>query len=203
MAVLKVFLELFWTFFKIGLFTFGGGYAMIPMITDEVIAHGWLDMETVVDFIAVSESTPGPFAANIATFVGNRVGAALGNPAWGILGAACTTLGVVLPSFIIILIVSKFFYSIKDNKYVSGALSGVHPAAMGLIAAAAASILLKNIFPGGEYTLSGFDWISLVTTAALFVLSRLKMGKKKKPVSPLIIIGIGAVVGIVVYGVIL
>ena len=130
MAVLKVFLELFWTFFKIGLFTFGGGYAMIPMITDEVIAHGWLDMETVVDFIAVSESTPGPFAANIATFVGNRVGASLGNPAWGILGAACTTLGVVLPSYIIILIVSKFFYSIKDNKYVSGALSGAMPSGL-------------------------------------------------------------------------
>ncbi|MBR4941708.1 MAG: chromate transporter [Clostridia bacterium] len=198
-----IFLELFWTFFKIGLFTFGGGYAMIPMITDEVVAHGWLDMETVVDFIAVSESTPGPFAANIATFVGNKVGSEFGGPFMGVLGAACTTFGVVLPSYIIILIVSKFFYSIKDNKFVSGALSGVHPAAMGLIAAAAASILLKNVFPGGEYVMSGLDWVSLVTTGSLFALSRFKMGKKKKPLSPLILIGIGAVVGIVVYGIIL
>ena len=198
-----IFLELFWTFFKIGLFTFGGGYAMIPMITDEVISHGWLDMETVVDFIAVSESTPGPFAANIATFVGNKVGTDVGGPFVGCLGAACTTLGVVLPSYIIILIVSKFFYSVKDNKYVSGALSGVHPAAMGLIAAAAASILLKNIFPAGEYVFSGLDWISLGTTAGIFVLSRIKMGKKKKPVSPLILIGLGAVVGLIVYGIIL
>ena len=141
-----IYLELFLTFLMIGTFTFGGGYAMLPLIQEEVAAKGWVDSASLVDFVAVSESTPGPFAANIATFVGNRVGAALGNPAWGILGAACTTLGVVLPSFIIILIVSKFFYSIKDNKYVSGALSGVHPAAMGLIAAAAASILLKNIF---------------------------------------------------------
>ena len=198
-----IFLELFWTFFKIGLFTFGGGYAMIPMITDEVIAHGWLDMETVVDFIAVSESTPGPFAANIATFVGNKVGSEFGGPFLGILGAACTTLGVVLPSYIIILLVSEFFYSVKENRFVSGALSGVHPAAMGLIAAAAASILLKNIFPSGEYALSGMDWVSLGTTAGVFVLSRFKLGKKKKPVSPLILIGIGAVVGLLVYGVIL
>ncbi len=197
------FLKLFWTFFKIGLFTFGGGYAMIPMITDEVVANNWVDMETVVDFIAVSESTPGPFAVNIATFVGCKVGNELGGPFLGALGAACTTLGVILPSYIIILIVSKFFYSVKDNRFVSGALSGIHPAVIGLIGAAAASILLKNVLPSGTWALSELDWVSLLTTAGLLGLSRIKFGAKKKPLNPLIIIGLGALVGIVVYGVIL
>ena len=92
---------LFYNFFKIGLFTIGGGYAMIPMITEVVVEHGWLDVETVVDFIAVAESTPGPFAINIATFVGNHMG--------GLPGGILATLGVVLPSFLIILLIAKWF----------------------------------------------------------------------------------------------
>ena len=91
--------ELFYNFFKIGLFTFGGGYAMIPMITEVVVEKGWLDLHSVVDFIAVSESTPGPFAINIATFVGSHMG--------GFPGAVLATLGVVLPSFLMILVVAK------------------------------------------------------------------------------------------------
>ena len=96
-----ILLELFLTFFKIGMFTIGGGYAMLPLIQADVIAHGWMPEEQIVNFIAVSESTPGPFAINISTYVGSQVG--------GILGAVCATLGVVLPSFIIILIVARIF----------------------------------------------------------------------------------------------
>ena len=99
------FLQLFFTFVKIGLFTIGGGYAMIPLIQSEVIAHEWLAQQQLVDFIAVSESTPGPFAINIATFVGMQT--------YGILGALATTIGVVLPSFVIILIIAKFFLSFR------------------------------------------------------------------------------------------
>ena len=94
-----IFLELFWVFFLIGAFTFGGGYAMLPLMQAEVTAKGWISNEAVVNFIAVSESTPGPFAINMATYVGSEMG--------GVLGAACATLGVVLPSFVIILIVAK------------------------------------------------------------------------------------------------
>ena len=96
-----IFLELFWTFFKIGAFTFGGGYAMLPLIQESVSAKGWLAMEELVDFVAVSESTPGPFAINIATYVGMETG--------GVFGAVCATLGVVMPSFIVILIVARFY----------------------------------------------------------------------------------------------
>ena len=96
-----IFWELFITFFKIGLFTFGGGYAMLPLIQEEVIAHNWIPMEDLINFIAVSESTPGPFAINMATYIGTQMG--------GLLGGVCATLGVVLPSFIIILIVALSF----------------------------------------------------------------------------------------------
>ena len=87
-----IYLTLFLTFLKVGAFTFGGGYAMLPLIQDEVASHGWMEMEQLVNFIAVSESTPGPFAVNISTYIGSQLG--------GLFGAFCATLGVVTPSFL-------------------------------------------------------------------------------------------------------
>ncbi len=110
-----IYLTLFWTFFKIGLFTFGGGYAMIPLIQSEVLAHKWMALEDLINFIAVSESTPGPFAINISTYIGAEMG--------GFFGSVCATLGVVLPSFVIILIVAKIYDKFKESKLVSGAMS--------------------------------------------------------------------------------
>ena len=101
-----IFLELFWTFFKLGALTFGGGYAMIPILTDEVLAHGWLTSEQILNFIAVAESTPGPIAINMATFIGASQGGLPGTIA-SFFGAFCATLGVVLPSFFVILLKSN------------------------------------------------------------------------------------------------
>ena len=103
-------LVLLLTFFKIGLFTFGGGYAMLPLITEEVLKNNWLTPEQIVDFVAVSESTPGPFAINIATYVGMET--------VGFLGAICATVGVVLPSFIVILAIAGFYEKFKTNRIV-------------------------------------------------------------------------------------
>ena len=146
-----IFLELFWTFFQIGLFTFGGGYAMIPLIQDAVLSHGWLTDEALINFIAISESTPGPFAVNIATYVGTEMGVAAGGiGTWGgFLGGMCATLGVVLPSFIIILIVAKCYEKFKTNRLVKGAMSGLKPAVIGLIGAAVLSIGQTVFFPNG------------------------------------------------------
>lgn len=107
-----IFLELFLTFFKIGAFTFGGGYAMLPLIQSEVISNGWLDKEAILDFVAVAESTPGPFAINIATYIGSEMG--------GLFGAFCATLGVVLPSFVIILIVAPVLYGVSQKPFGRG-----------------------------------------------------------------------------------
>lgn len=115
-----IYLELFWTFFKIGAFTFGGGYAMLPLIQAEVESHGWMASADLVNFVAVSESTPGPFAVNISTYVGTELA--------GIPGGIFATLGVVLPSFLIILLVARCFEAFRNSRIVSGCMAGLKPA---------------------------------------------------------------------------
>lgn len=123
---LKSCMELFWTFFKIGAFTFGGGYAMIPLIRTEVVEKKeWLTKEDIVDIIAVAESTPGPLAINSATFVGYQAG--------GILGAACATVGVMIPSFFIILIISNFLRQFERFQPVAYAFWGIRIGVLSLI----------------------------------------------------------------------
>ncbi|MFA7724622.1 MAG: chromate transporter [Candidatus Izemoplasmatales bacterium] len=115
---MSVLLRLFWAFLKIGILTFGGGYAMIPLIQEEAIANGWMTSSSLslVDYIAISESTPGPFAINIATFIGMNEA--------GILGAIMATLGVVLPSFIILMFVARFFARFSSNLMVKSVMKG-------------------------------------------------------------------------------
>ena len=173
-------LSLFWTFFKIGTFTFGGGYAMLPLIQAEVIANGWLDAAEVVNFIAVSESTPGPFAVNMATFVGTRMA--------GIPGSLCATLGVVLPSFIIILIVAKCFQKFKESRVIRGVMSGLRPAVVGLIGSARISVGQTVFFPEGVSFGAGF-FLSL----SIFLLCAVLAFKKTHPI---LVILISAALGI-------
>ena len=188
-----IFLELFWTFFKIGLFTFGGGYAMIPLIQDAVLEKGWLVEEQIINFIAVSESTPGPFAINMATYVGAEVAGATGVFA-GVLGAACATLGVVLPSFVIILLVARCFEKFRDHKVVKGCMSGLKPAVVGLIAAALLSIGQTVLFPNGlSWTV--FSEAPIYITLAIFAVMCVLAFKK---VHPIVIILISAAIGIIV-----
>ncbi|MDI3537646.1 MAG: chromate transporter [Eubacteriaceae bacterium] len=144
-----IYINLFITFFKIGLFTIGGGYAMIPLIQQEVLGNDWLTMTEFVNFLAVAESTPGPFAVNIATFIGMELG--------GIFGAIVTTTAVVLPSLIIIVLIAKLFTGFQDNKWVKGALYGIRPVVIALIASAVVSLMLKGLF------LEGADMTSLQT----------------------------------------
>lgn len=182
-------LQLFIAFFKIGLFTFGGGYAMIPLITNEVTAKGWMETSEIVNFIAVSESTPGSLGINISTYVGYEVA--------GLLGAFIATLGVVLPSFIVILIVAKCFEKFKASKTVSGCMSGLKPAVIGLIASSVISVGKTAFFPESLYpngaSLSVFTdvafYISLASFAVMLVLSLKKL-------HPILIICLSAAVGI-------
>ena len=175
-----ILLELFWTFFKIGAFTFGGGYAMLPLIQAEVAAHGWMDAEELINFVAVSESTPGPFAVNISTFVGLRL--------VGIPGAICATLGVALPSFVIILIVAKCFQRFKNSALVQGCMSGLRPAVVGLIATALLSVGQTVFFPDGIAFGAAF-FVSL----GVFLLSAVLAFKKLHPIW---IIVISAAIGV-------
>ncbi len=181
-----IYLMLFLTFFKIGAFTFGGGYAMLPLMQEAVLESGWLTLEEIVNFIAVSESTPGPFAINMATYVGMMAEGA------GILGSVCATLGVVLPSFIIILIVARVFEKFKTNKIVKGCMSGLKPAVIGLIAAAIMSIG-KTVFFENGISLNVFKGVEFYISFILFIAMTYLAFKKLHPIW---IICISAVVGI-------
>ena len=178
------YLTLFLSFLKIGALTFGGGYAMLPMIREAVASHGWLSDELLVDFIAVSESTPGPFAVNIATFVGSRVG--------GVFGAVCATGGVVLPSFVVILIVAKLFAAFRESRIVKGCMEGLKPAVVGLIAAALLSVAATVLFPGGA-SAAVFSDASFYFSVAVFALCAVLAFKK---IHPIAVIGIAAVLGL-------
>jgi len=181
---LPIYLELFLTFFKIGLFTFGGGYAMLPLIQKEVLAHGWMEIEEIINFIAVSESTPGPFAINCATYVGIETG--------GVLGAVCATLGVVFPSFIVILCVARFYKKFKESKIVSSVMTGLRPAVIGLIGSALVSMILTVFLPNG-FDFGGIVISDLLVSLAIAVVMTILVFKK---VHPIIIIALSAAAGI-------
>ena len=175
-----IYFELFYTFFLIGAFTFGGGYAMLPLMQSQVTAKGWVDEQKIVDFIAVSESTPGPFAVNMATYVGAEMG--------GIWGSACATLGVVLPSFAVILVVAKCYDKFRNSSAVKGCMSGLKPAVVGLIASAIVSVGADVFFSAGMF-FSSTLWLSLAIFAVMLVLAFKKM-------HPIIIIVLSAVIGV-------
>lgn len=179
-----ILLHLFLTFFKIGAFTFGGGYAMLPLIQADVLANGWMTQEELVNFIAVSESTPGPFAVNISTYIGSELG--------GVLGAAVATTGVVLPSFLIILVVARFFEKFKTNRIVSGCMSGLKPAVIGLIGGAVISIG-KTVFFPNAVSLQVFSDIKTYISLGIFALMTVLAFRK---VHPILIIVISAAIGI-------
>lgn len=188
--------ELFYTFFLIGLFTFGGGYAMIPMITNEAISKGWMTSDTLTNYIAISEATPGPFAINIATAIGNTV--------CGPLGALAATIGVVLPSFIIILLIAWVFNKILNNRYVKAALKGVQPTVLALILSTALVFLIKALFFSGNAITTNvndiyFDKKVLSILLILFGLNYIFKFKQKKNLSPLLILLLAAVLGILVF----
>lgn len=189
---MNIFLDLFLTFFKIGAFTFGGGYAMLPLMQEEVVNHKWMPLEDVVNFIAVSESTPGPFAINMATYVGSEVGGAFGL-AGSIFGSFCATFGVVLPSFVVILIVAKCFERFKNSKVVSGCMTGLKPAVVGLIGSAIISVLLTVFIPNG-FSTDIFTNASFYVSLVIFALCTVLAFKK---VHPIIIIVLAAALGIV------
>ena len=139
----NMYLQLFWVFFKLGLFTIGGGMAMIPLIQGIVVDQKkWMSQEEAVDCIAVSQGLPGVIAINMATYIGQRKK--------GLLGSICATVGVILPSYIVIILVVKLLHGIGDNHYVNGALVGIKAAATGLIAYSAYKVgkqVLKGVFP--------------------------------------------------------
>lgn len=181
-------LELFLVFLKVGLISFGGGYAGIPLIRETVLSHGWMTDDAVSYFVAVSESTPGPIMVNAATYVGSIRG--------GFFGAILATIGVILPSFLIILLVCVVLKHFLENKAFQGILNGIKPSIAGVILATGIVMLIKNIFVDGA-----FDFIAVIIAVILTAIILLCKKYKQKKISPIATIGIAALLGAVLYGI--
>lgn len=189
-----IYFELFLTFLQIGAFSFGGGYGMISLIREKVLMHGWLTEEEMLNMIAVAESTPGPIAINMATFVGSSQG--------GFLGAILATLGVILPSFIIILIIATLIRNFMKYAGVKAFLSGIRPCVVGLILATAIMMFMSTAigFSGIGDALA-IDFKSIIIFAILILISIVaKLAFKKKP-TPILMILISAGLGMLMYSI--
>ena len=183
-----IYLELFWSFFQIGLFSIGGGYAAMPLIQEQVVdLHPWLTMTQFADIITIAEMTPGPIAINSATFVGIQV--------CGLPGAIVATLGCIFPSCIIVMTLAYIYYRFRGLYIVQGVLAGLRPAVIAMIASAGLSLLIMSVY--GQRTLpenlAGIDVIGVVIFAAGFFVLR-----KWKP-NPLWVMAGSGVAGVLLY----
>lgn len=186
-----IYLDLFLGFLRVGCFAFGGAYGAIPLIRDVVLSYGWLTDETLTYMIAVSESTPGPIMVNLATYVGSSQA--------GALGAALATSAVVLPSFLVILLVTIALKDILKNKYVQAVLRGLKPCIIGIILATGLYMTINNCIP-----LANKGPIEAKAIAITAILAAVTFGAKpliRKAISPITLILIAAGLGIVMYGV--
>jgi chromate transporter len=177
-----IYWQLAWVFFQTGLFSVGGGYAMLPLIQGHMGQLGWMTAAEVADVAAISQMTPGPFAVNAATFVGMRLA--------GVPGACAATLGVILPSLLIVPVVARFFAAFQRKAAVQGALYGMRPAVAGLIASAAWNIGAEALARAG----GGADLLGAMLAAAAFA----AVTQTKVKISPIAVIGLAAAAGIII-----
>lgn len=183
-----IYLNLFISFLKVGLFSFGGAYGAIPLIRDEVLARGWLDAEALSYMIAVSESTPGPIMVNMATYVGSTQA--------GILGSLIATTAVVLPAFLIIIVLMALLKTAIKKPSVKALMQGLKPCVMGIILATGIYMAITSCIEGKVINMKALI-ITAILVAAKIAYSLLR----KKKLSPILLIIISALSGIVVYGI--
>lgn len=185
-----IYLDLFLGFLQVGLFAFGGAFGAIPLIRDVVLSYGWLGDDMITYMIAVSESTPGPIMINLATYVGASQG--------GLIGALIAVFAVILPSFVLILLIMILLKGYLTNPYVQAVLRGLKPCVIGIILATGCYMILRNCSgPGGK---TNADVTFIVLTAVLGVVYFGSRKIMKKGLSPIGLIGLSAVVGIITYG---
>lgn len=186
-----IYLDLFLGFLKVGCFAFGGAYGAIPLIRDVVMSYGWLSDEMLTYMIAVSESTPGPIMVNLATYIGSKQA--------GFPGAAVATLAVVLPSFLIILLVTALLKTALKNEYVQAVLRGLKPCVTGIVLATGIYMILGNCF--GTITARKVNIQAIIITVLLVASMFGCKHFAKKKLSPMLLIVISAATGMLVFGI--
>ena len=183
-----IYLKLFWDFFKVSCFTFGGAYGAIPLIRDMVMGNGWISEERLSYMIAISESTPGPIMVNMATYIGNDQA--------GFWGSLLATVGVVLPAYLVIMLVIGILKNVIHNKYVQAVLRGLKPCVVGVVLGTGSYMVISNALPGDPFDLQG-----LLVTAGLGAALWLWPKLTEKKLSPIALICVSAVLGMIVYGI--
>lgn len=186
-----IYIELFLGFLIVGCFSFGGAYGAIPLIKDVVMSYGWVSEEMFTYFVAVSESTPGPIMVNLATYVGSSRG--------GFFGALLATTAVVIPAFLLILLVVTVMKKVLDNPYVRACMKGIEPCVIGIIFATGISMIVKNMVPAATMQEINVDVTAVAITMILIVISTIGKKRSKKPVTPIQMILLAAVFGMLLY----
>ena len=181
--MMGVLFQLFLSYLKIGFFGFGGGYAMLSLIHSEVVVrNGWLTNGEFSDIVAISQMTPGPIAINSATYIGYEVA--------GVLGSVVATVAVCLPALTIMMLITRFFLRLRDNRYVKGVVIGMRPVVIGMIASAALLLIFPHSAEGRSF-IDGWSWAIFIATLLASV----------KTVNPILLIVLSAVAGVLIYGV--
>lgn len=190
---MNVYLELFLVFLKIGAVSFGGGYGMISMLSQEVTSRGWLTDDALWNYIAIAESTPGPIAVNIATFIGSEQG--------GFWGSLLATIGIVLPAFCIILIIATVFKNFSKNKYVKAAFTGITPVIWGLIISTGLLLVVKCLYANyNDFEVKGdFNWRALIILSIVIAVTVCYRLMRRKSMPPIAVILISAAAGMVYF----
>ena len=186
-----IYFQLFYEFCKVAIFTFGGGMASIPFLEDMAVETGWFTLSQLTDFIAISESTPGPIAVNIATYAGYNTA--------GYLGGVCATMGLVFPAIVLMTIVAKFITAFRGNKYIDRAFYGLRPCVMALIMSALIGIAKATLLYEGATLatlVTAINWRAVGIFVLIVVLQNVKQFKKLHPV---VFLGLSAVLGIVLF----
>ena len=188
-----IFLKLFLTFLKIGLVTFGGGYAMLPLIQESAIDNNWLTESEMLDLIAIAESTPGPISINLATFIGAKQG--------GIFGALVSTLGVAFPAFVFILLISIFIKEVAKNSFLKSVIDKIKPVISALIISVAVAMFLSIFFSiKTVYHQASFDYLSLILFVSIITIYCVYYKIRKKEISPIFLIIISGIAGMLMFG---
>lgn len=201
---MNIYLKLIWAYLKIGIFGFGGGYAMLSLVEHSVVDPGWITETMFTDIVAISQMTPGPIGINSATYIGfvapSHVNPALSSPLWGLLGSLLATLAVVLPSFFLVIYSSHFIRRHQESGVIKAVFSGLRPVVVGLIASAA--ILLMN---NANFNPNGINWqlitnIIICVVAFCLVYFKIPWRGKKVSLHPILVICLAGLSGFLIYG---
>lgn len=186
-----IYFQLFYEFCKVAIFTFGGGMASIPFLEEMAVRTGWFSLAQLTDFIAISESTPGPIAVNIATYAGYNTA--------GYLGGVCATMGLVFPAIVLMTIVAKFITAFRGNKYIDWAFYGLRPCVLALILSALLGIAKVTLFIEGATLATLFGSINWRAMGIFVLVAVLQNVKKFKKLHPVVFLAMSAVLGIVLF----